>query len=171
MLNEATKANLRRKSYYVDAVQMLEGEPLFSWIDINPTELCNRRCVFCPRVDPDDYPNQPLHMSLDLAGKIAAELRDLSYGGAVVLSGFGEPTLHPQFGELVAILGPTCRLELVTNGDTLSPAVVRSLVDAGLDYFVVSVYDGPHQLPLIRQMFAEAGCGEDHSCECSCCQS
>lgn len=40
MLNEATKANLRRKSAYVDVVQWHEGKPLPSWIDLNLTELC-----------------------------------------------------------------------------------------------------------------------------------
>ena len=36
-------------------------------IEINLTELCNRKCVFCPRVDPKVFPNRNLHMSLDLS--------------------------------------------------------------------------------------------------------
>ena len=27
-------------------------------IEINLTELCNRKCVFCPRVDPKIFPNR-----------------------------------------------------------------------------------------------------------------
>ena len=74
MLNESTKENLRRKSGYIDVVQIIEDRPLFSWIDINITELCNRKCIFCPRVDPDKYPNQNINMSIDLAKNIGSQL-------------------------------------------------------------------------------------------------
>ena len=33
-------------------------------VEFNPTELCNRTCHFCPRVDPEVYPNRKLHLSL-----------------------------------------------------------------------------------------------------------
>ena len=36
-------------------------------VEINPTELCNRRCSFCPRSDPSVYPNRSLHMSIQTA--------------------------------------------------------------------------------------------------------
>ena len=35
---------------------MINGSPAFSWIDINVTELCNRKCIFCRRIDDDFYP-------------------------------------------------------------------------------------------------------------------
>lgn len=163
MLNEATKANLRRKSAFVDSVQFRDGTPLPSWIDLNLTELCNRSaghkraCVFCPRIDPAFYPNQKLNMSLDLAGKIAADLRSLDYQGTVVLCGFGEPMLHPQLPQLVALFKGT-RVEIVTNGDFLRPDRIRQLSEAGVSYFVVSMYDGPEQVASLEARFAEAGC-------------
>jgi len=40
--------NINRKSIFVDNVDLLDRMPLFSWIDINVTELCNRTCVFLP---------------------------------------------------------------------------------------------------------------------------
>ena len=36
-------------------------------VEINTTELCNRKCVFCPRVDEQVYPNQNLNMSREIA--------------------------------------------------------------------------------------------------------
>jgi MoaA/NifB/PqqE/SkfB family radical SAM enzyme len=162
MLNEATKANLRRKSAYVDAVQMLDGKPLPSWIDLSLTELCNRSagsakaCVFCPRIDPAFYPNQKLHMSLDLAEKIAGELRALDYRGVVVLCGYGEPMLHPHLVELVSLFYGI-RVELVTNGDFLTVQKIEALKAVGLAYFVVSMYDGPEQIERFTARFAEAG--------------
>lgn len=165
MLNEATKANLRRKSAYVDRVQMLDGKPLPSWIDLSLTELCNRSagsakaCSFCPRIDPAFYPNQKLHMSLDLAEKIATELRAVNYQGVVVLCGYGEPMLHPHLAELVSLFYGI-RVELVTNGDFLTAAKIENLAALGLAYFVVSMYDGPEQIEKFTARFHEAGVTE-----------
>lgn len=162
MLTEATKANLRRKSFYVDNVQMHEAVPLFSWIDINLTELCNRMCVFCPRADVELYPNQKLHMGLPLIKKISDELRGLNYEGAVVLCGFGEPLLHPQIIEIASCFGGDIRLEIVTNGDHLTPELINALLTAGVHYIVVSMYDGPHQVGHFTGMFEKAGCTREH---------
>lgn len=157
-MNIATLENLRRKSTYVDAVQLHDGIPLFSWIDINPTELCNRTCVFCPRNDPGSYPNQNLHISLALIDKIAEELKQLNYRGAIAFSGFGEPLLHPHIVEVASRFGKAIRLEIITNGDKLTPDLIHRLVEAGVDYFVISMYDGPFQRDHFNRMFEAAGC-------------
>ena len=44
-------------------------------IEINLTELCNRKCVFCPRVDPKIFPNRNLHTDLKTTEKIAIDLK------------------------------------------------------------------------------------------------
>ena len=160
-INESTKTNLRRKSAYIDNVQMHGDVPLFSWIDFNVTELCNRQCVFCPRIDPSFYPNQNLHIAPELIQKIADELHALNYQGAIVLCGYGEPLLHPKLDDLVARFGESVRVEIVTNGDFLTPETISKLIAAGTDYFVVSMYDGPHQTAAFRSMFKEAGCDEE----------
>jgi MoaA/NifB/PqqE/SkfB family radical SAM enzyme len=163
MLTEATKANLRRKSAYVDTVQLHEGKPLFSLVELSLTELCNRSagstkaCTFCPRIDPTFYPNQKLHMSLALAGKVASELLALEYQGTVVLCGYGEPMLYPHLLELLSLF-QGIRVEMVTNGDHLTSEKIAALSAAGLDYFVVSMYDGPHQVEAVHDKFAAAGC-------------
>ena len=154
-LNASTKKNLRRKSKYVDDVQLYRDIPLFSWIDISLTELCNRTCIFCPRADENFYPNQSLHISMDLIKKIANELRDIEYEGAIVLSGFGEPLLHPELLEIVSILSKNARIEIVTNGDHLNSKLIKDLSDAGTAYIVVSMYDGPHQIQTYSDMFAQ----------------
>ena len=45
-------------------------------IEINTTELCNRSCVFCPRSDPQVYPNRNLHMTQMGAMYIADHLAE-----------------------------------------------------------------------------------------------
>ena len=162
MLNERTKQNLRRKSHYIDHVQVSNGLPLFSWIDINPTELCNRKCVFCPRVNESEYPNQHLFMSQTLAKKIADELRELQYQGVVVFSGYGEPMMCPHLPEIIRLFRGICRLEIVTNGDLLTDEQIAVYHDAGIDYFVVSLYDGPEQVEAFQARFARAGLDEKH---------
>ncbi len=161
-MHKVTKENLLRVSAYIDRVQMHEGIPLFSHLDINPTELCNRRCNFCPRVDPNQYPNQNLNLSLQLAEKIADELSALRYQGVVIFCGFGEPLLHPDLVRIVSCFSEAIRIEIVTNGDQLTPPVIQRFLEAGVDYFVVSMYDGPHQVDYFKNMFADAGYSEKY---------
>ena len=145
--NDSIKANIKRKQQFIDVVTYKDDIPMLTWIDINPTELCNRKCVFCPRVDESVYPNQKLHLSLKLAEKIASELQELNYQGAVTFSGYGEPLLHPQIDELCHIfVSKNIRVEIVTNGDKLSIPLINKIVAKGDVFFVVSMYDGPHQI-------------------------
>ena len=162
IFEQTIKKNIQRKSAFVDKVQFVDNIPLFSWIDINPTELCNRRCVFCPRADVELYPNQNLHISLDLCSKIANELRALKYSGGVALSGYGEPTLHPEFVEMVKIFGKDIRTELITSGDFLTPQITVELYEAGISQILVSLYDGPHQIEHFKEIFAEAKIPDTH---------
>jgi radical SAM protein with 4Fe4S-binding SPASM domain len=162
-VTEKTKENLRRKSTFIDDVQLTdEGAPLFSWIDISITDLCNRLCTFCPRIDSDLYPNQSLHFSLDTAEKLANELAELGYRGGVVFCGYGEPLLHPKVNELVRVFASrSIRVEIVTNGDRLTRAAVESLFASGLSFLCVSLYDGPHQVNQFDDLFKSAGVSAD----------
>jgi len=160
-MNDATDRNLKRKSVFIDDVQLVDGVPLFSWIDVNVTELCNRTCSFCPRGDQTKYSNQNLNMSLDLAERIAHELFDLDYAGTVVFSGFGESLLHPNLLSIINKFAGTARLELVTNGDRLDEETIRALYVAGIGFFAVSLYDGPEQLDDFHVRFEEAGVSQE----------
>lgn len=156
--------NIKRKSVYIDKVKIYEGVPMFSWIDINPTELCNRKCDFCPRKDSNVYPNQNLNMDLRLAKKIAQELKGYNYTGGVIFSGHGEPLLHNNMVEIINIFEKSIHTEMVTNGDTLRVDLVRELFAAGLDMLLISMYDGPHQIDYFKDMLKKAGISEDRYC-------
>jgi radical SAM protein with 4Fe4S-binding SPASM domain len=156
IFQDTIKKNLERKSSFIDEVHLHKGTPLFSWIDLNPTELCNRKCVFCPRVDESEYPNQNLNIDLKLCTKIHDELISIGYKGGIVLSGYGEPMLHPQIMEMVKILGYGIQIEIVTNGDTLNVEIIKEIYNNGLDLMVVSMYDGPHQVKHFEKMFYDA---------------
>ena len=59
-MEETLVKNLERKRPLIDQVKLTNKGPLLSFIDLNTGEFCNRKCVFCPRVNPDNYPNQKL---------------------------------------------------------------------------------------------------------------
>lgn len=162
MYNESIIKNVKRKAERTDVVQLVEVNglkiPLFSWIDINPTELCNRKCPFCPRGE--EYKNKNLHMDLGLAKKIAKELEELKYKGTVNICGNGEPLLHKDIAGLVKCF-ENFQVEIVTNGDKLTPSLIKKLYASGLKYFVVSMYDGPEQIERNHKLFKEAGINED----------
>jgi radical SAM protein with 4Fe4S-binding SPASM domain len=160
-MNEATKKNLRRKSYYVDHVQIYNNKPLFSWIDISLTELCNRTCIFCPRVTEEQYPNQSLHISTSLLKKIGEELNEIKYQGSIVFAGFGEPMLYPNLIDILSYF-KNIRLEIVTNGDTLTSKLIKKLINNGVDLICISMYDGEEQIEKFNNMFKEAGVSSEH---------
>lgn len=129
-------------------------------VELNTTELCNRTCSFCPRVDPKIYPNQNLHMNLVTAEKIARDLADFSYKGRVTFSGYGEPLLNKTILEIISIFRrflPNNTLETNTNGDTLTPNKIKELFSAGLSYIFINLYDGEFQRKKFDEMMAEAG--------------
>ena len=93
----------------------------FKTIEINATELCNMSCVFCPRAF--DYPNQNLHMSLEIVDTIIEQLDELPHITKVAFAGRGEPTLHKEFGEMAQRFidyrtnhRPDLVLQIATNG-------------------------------------------------------
>lgn len=84
-------------------------------VEINPTELCNLTCNFCPRST--FYPNKNIHMDLDLARLIRDQLQQFNYSKTISITGRGEPTLHPRFEELVDIFANNkWTLKINTNG-------------------------------------------------------
>ena len=129
-------------------------------VELNPTELCNRRCSFCPRVDPQVYPNRPLHMAVATAAKVADDLHEADFGGDIHVTGFGEPLLHPDLPSLIRTLRSrlNCNhIEITTNGDRLTAVVVEQLLQSGLDRLIVNCYDGPAQVEQQSQFLQSLG--------------
>ena len=80
-----------------------DGSPFFTWVEFSITDLCNRTCVFCPRFDPNVYPNNNEEISLGLYEKIMSELSYYDWEGGIIFSAFGEPFLHNNLLELVSM--------------------------------------------------------------------
>ena len=124
-------------------------------IEFNLTELCNRVCSFCPRVDPQIYPNLNLTASNALVKRVASELKRVGFSSKMSFSGFGEPLLHPEFEKIIARIRkavPDILLETNTNGDKLTVDRLDKLSEAGLDSIYWNLYDGPEQVDVANQI-------------------
>ena len=162
IFDQSIMKNIRRKSAYIDSVWTHNDVPMLTWIDINITELCNRKCEFCPRQNVSVYPNQNLNMEVSLCKKIADELKGYEYKGGLIFSGNSEPLLHPKIINIISTLGDKVHMELVTNGDKLEIKLIKELFKAGLDVILISMYDGPYQVGHFKEMFSSAGIGQEH---------
>jgi radical SAM protein with 4Fe4S-binding SPASM domain len=113
-------------------------------VEINPVDVCNRTCSFCPRSDTTLYPNTKEKMSLDLILKIAKDLKSIDYTGRVSFVGFGEPLLYKSLVAAVKIIADqvACEwIEINTNADFLTRSVATELSLAGCTNITVSMYD------------------------------
>jgi radical SAM protein with 4Fe4S-binding SPASM domain len=114
-------------------------------VEINPIDVCNRSCGFCPRSDVTVYPNTKGKISLDLINKIANDLAAINYTGRVSFVGFGEPLLYKDLVTAVTIIKTTVRfctwIEINTNGDYLTKDLIKELEIAGCTNLTVSMYD------------------------------
>ena len=50
-------------------------------IEVNPTELCNRKCSFCARSE--DYPNQDLNFDLRNGYILKKRLQEMNWAGSL----------------------------------------------------------------------------------------
>jgi sulfatase maturation enzyme AslB (radical SAM superfamily) len=109
-------------------------------VDLELSAACNMQCPMCYTITPE-FKNQvkKLLMERPLWQKIVRECA----GGNVFslrLSLRGEPTLHPDFVEVVRYaknLGIK-EVSTLTNALRLTPEMFAELVDAGLDWLTIS---------------------------------
>jgi radical SAM protein with 4Fe4S-binding SPASM domain len=164
-MKEGMKRNIERKQPSINDVVMLNGIPLFSFVELNINEICNRVCQFCPRSDPSKYPNQNIHMDISIAETISKQLKEIDFKGIINVSGTGEPLLTKYIVDIVKAFGSKkLHVEIVTNGDVLTKKngkkILKELYEAGLCQFVVSMYDGPEQIEYFNKLFFDCGIDE-----------
>jgi len=156
-MNKATRNNLRRENILIkDSFVKCSccGNPLPSWIEISLTDFCNRHCVFCPRSNKKAVPNQRhLFMSSGLIEKIAKDITDIEFKGTIQLAGFGEPLFAPTLMEAIKKFSSICRVEIVTNGDLLTTKTISQMIDIGISFIAVSVYDSIEQNNKLKSLF------------------
>lgn len=123
-------------------------------IELNVTELCSRKCAFCPRFDSSIYKNHNWNMGLDTVINLVSDCKREGYSGDISIAGFGEPMLHPNLHSIIGILCGHYTM-LITNGDFLTKESLKLLVDSGLKKIVVSCYDGPKARDKFENILSE----------------
>ena len=136
------------------------GRPLTGpiYAQVSATDLCNFRCAMCGYHPPEgEAPvgqfggRPPGTLPLDVYRRVVADLAALG-SWQLDLVGRGEPLLHPDIAEMVAVArrqGLT--VTLTTNGSRLTGERARALLASGLDRLRVSVNVGtPETYPRIH---------------------
>jgi sulfatase maturation enzyme AslB (radical SAM superfamily) len=121
-------------------------------IEINPTELCNRTCSFCPRVNPLLYPNRNLNMTIETAQLIVEQLLDAEYNGDINITGFGEPLLNKDIVQICTIFSKHYHTELITNGDNILNGKITLQDLEFLDLLIIDCYDGKEQVKKFKNL-------------------
>ena len=161
-LFKTIEVNIKRRTVIVnDILSKYKGKPIPSWIELSIIDVCNRKCSFCPKVDPKIAPDTYQRMSLSLIDKLCNELREIEYKGSVVLCGYGEPMLHKEVNIICKKLSKVSFVEVVTNGDTLSPKAIKNLYANNVNKLLISMYDGKHQIEKFNKMIEKAGVPKD----------
>ncbi len=138
-----------KETAVAERLQFLPGTkiPLPSEVEISESGMCNRKCSFCPRSDPNyDHRNEFIEPTLHK--KLCDELAELDYRGLIIYSGFVEPMLDKKIYDLVnyaKVKLPNSRVEMISNGDVLNAKRLKKLYDSGLDRLQISLYDGEKQ--------------------------
>ena len=112
--------NIKRTGKYIDNFFdqnkiLPSGHPLFFHIEFSINGTCNRRCFFCPRVDPKKYPNITTALDIKVFEKMVLELKEVKFNGRISFSGFGEPLLTKNLYQYIEIVKKTFKRSLYRN--------------------------------------------------------
>jgi radical SAM protein with 4Fe4S-binding SPASM domain len=154
--------NLNRRSPLVnDGIVFFNKIPMPTWIELSLIDVCNRTCSFCPKSNHDLAPDTHQKMNRTLIDKIANDLKKIKYQGSIALCGYGEPYLHNDITYIIEKLSKVASVELVTNGDPVSPKSLAATYKAGASRVLISLYDGEHQIKKFKNLIAKAKIPED----------
>lgn len=149
MANEATAKRIQARDLRVEKRHELRDViplPAPYVVYIDPTNLCNFRCGFCPTADNDllkQVGRPKVSLKTDLFRKIIDDIKE--FGQPLKLLSLykdGEPTLHRDFPDMIRYAKQANIAERIwtkTNGSFLSPELNAKLVDAGLDHICISI--------------------------------
>lgn len=106
-------------------------------VQIESTNMCNAKCVFCPR---DDMHRKQGIMSVELFRKIVDECVELGITH-VRMHNYGEALMDRNLVDKVRYAKERGIQEvgMISNGSLITETVARGMIDAGLDAINISV--------------------------------
>jgi len=131
---------------------LIDGDKAYGgpvWAGLDVTTRCNIHCIGCffhctQDRKPKKRNNIQTDISLNLVQKICHELSLLGTH-KVILSGEGEPFLHPNLDQIItAFKRARFEVKLLTNGTLLTHRKVAIMVETGLDELLISFWAVNH---------------------------
>ena len=137
---KGTEALLRGNARLVRRVLAATGRdeaPLPEIVQIESTNICNAKCVFCPR---DEMARKQGVMDMELFKKVVDECVELGIEH-VRMHNYGEPFVDRQLVEKVryAKQKGVPQVGMISNGSLITEAAARGMIEAGLDAINISV--------------------------------
>src|SRR3954468_19751867 len=137
----AAEAVLRREAKPIRRLLLATGRDraphLPEIVQIESTNICNAKCVFCPR---DEMHRRQGVMSFDLFRKIVDECAALGITH-VRVHNYGEPFLDRHLTDKVRYAKQKGIKEvgMISNGSLITDKIARGMIEAGLDAINISV--------------------------------
>lgn len=103
-------------------------------VSIEPTNVCNYRCAFCPQSDPEHRQLRRGKMSLEDLDQILDKIVEAKAAphGTISFTHDGEPLLHPEFPEFIRRANQRrFAPRFSSNGSRLTPEMADRLEQAG----------------------------------------
>jgi radical SAM protein with 4Fe4S-binding SPASM domain len=110
------------------------------YVLIEPVSSCNLRCPFCFQTD-KKFTRKPFAgiMEMELFKRVVDECEDNGVG-AITLASRGEPTLHPNFTEMLEYLKDKFfEIKINTNGTRLTDEICHSIFKNNINDIVLSI--------------------------------
>lgn len=110
--------------------------PLPTKLIVEATSNCNLACVYCPTSKIKD----PMNMPLATYQKILGRLEEAGMAARISINGNGEPTMNPDFFEMVNLPHPDdFVLQLITNASLLNQRKRDKILDSRLNFVQFSI--------------------------------
>jgi MoaA/NifB/PqqE/SkfB family radical SAM enzyme len=104
-------------------------------INLELTNCCNLQCSFCINKDPDF--RKKSFIKQDLLDLI---VKQMPHETEMVLCGIGEPTMHPNFCEIVEqFQAKFSTLMMFTNGQNLTTKILETIAKSSLKKITISL--------------------------------
>lgn len=135
---------------------LTNSSPQVSWPSVVEIEIgvrCNRTCIYCPNSTIGSTSSSSF-MEFGLFERIMAQLSEIAFSGRLSFHFYNEPLMRKDLEVLVASARaalPLAHIVLYTNGDLLTDGRYHSLLDAGIDFFMVTRHDSEPMKPRLHQ--------------------
>jgi len=140
---------------------MNKQDPPFA-VQIEFVEGCTLSCDFCGingiREKPGNFKNMSLETLQTIADDLLYAINNLGWNPRIEMAMHGEPSMHPQVEEAVAILrqtlGPKTSIVMFSNGTGFfKNTTINGILEAGLNTLGLDAYEHVNVVPRLMEAY------------------